>query len=129
MLPGRRRMLNHCGDSHVKLVVLLMELDCFRPHLPLFTGSDQSWDVKSVAVLVDVVHESLWLVFCIHDTNICEDTVVRLLMCHSLFQEIDELLNVAELFIVLDDFLQVIWVNDDIESTNRCRFEFSSSHA
>ena len=85
--------------------------------------------MKSVAVLVDVVHESLWLILGIHDTNVSENTVVSLLMGHSLFQKVDKLFTVAEFLVVLNQIFQMIWMNDDVKTTDGGGFELSSSDA
>jgi len=71
-----------------------------------------------VTVLVDVVHESMRLIFGIHDTTVSEDTIVALLMAKSLLEKVNQLLAIAKLLVMLDDVFQMIWMNDDVQPTN-----------
>jgi hypothetical protein len=75
----------------------------------------------------DVIHQSLWLVLSIHDTEISVDTIVSIWASHSLLQELDEFLIVSELLVVLEKIFQVIWMNDDLKTTKSSSLELFGS--
>jgi hypothetical protein len=85
MSPCRRRMLNHRNDGLIPLIVSLMKLNCFSPHLMELTSSNELWNMKSLRVSSDVIHQSMRLIFSIHDTEIGVNTVVSSFVAHSLF--------------------------------------------
>lgn len=76
-----------------------------------------------------MVHESMFLVFGIHDTQLGVDTVVGSLMAHTLLEKLDQLLHVSELLVFLDQVLQMVWLNDNIETAESSGLEFLSSDA
>lgn len=77
----------------------------------------------------DVIHQSVWRVLGVHDTKISVDTVVCIWASHSLLKKLNELLVVAEFLEVLDEIFKVIWMNDDLETTEGGRLEFLGSDA
>jgi len=127
--PSSWGVLNHSDDSLIPLIIGLMKLDSFSPHLVQLTGSDKLWNVKSLRVGSDVIHQSVRLIFGIHDTEISVDTVVGSLVVHALLKELGKLLIVTELLIMLNEVLKMIWLDDDVETTSGSSGELSSSNA
>lgn len=82
------------------------------------TSPDELRDVEPLGVGPDVVHESVWLIFGVEDTEIGVNTVVGPLVAHTLLKELGELLVVAELLVVLDEVLEVVGLDYDVESTS-----------
>lgn len=76
-----------------------------------------------------MVHESVFLAFSIHDSQLSVDTIVGSLVAHTLFKKLDQLLHVSKLLVLLDQVLQMIWLNNDIKTTESSCLEFLSSDA
>lgn len=127
--PSRWRVLNHSDNGLIPLVVGLMKLDSLGPHLVKLTSSDKLWNVKSLGVGSNVVHQSMRLIFGIHDTKISVDTIVGSLVVHSLLQELGKLLMIAELLVMLNEVFEMIWLDDDVKTASSSSGEFSSSNA
>ena len=79
-------MVHHGLDSLIVLLVGLVELDSFRPHLVLFACPYEFWDVQLVGVGSDEVHESLWLVLGEDDAELGVDAIVSSLKSLTLLQ-------------------------------------------
>jgi hypothetical protein len=122
-------MLNHGENCLIPLVIVLMEQNSFLPHLVHLARSNESWDNQLVGVGVDVIHESIWRVLGIHNTQVSVDTVVCSLESHALLKKGDKLLVETEFLVVLDEVLEVIWVDDDVETTEIGSSELLSSDA
>lgn len=112
--PSSWGMLDHGDDGLIPLVIGKMQLNGFSPHLVLLASSDEFWDVESARVSSNVVHQSVWEVFGVHDTEVGADTVMSPLVTHSLLEKGDELLMVAELLVVLNEIFQMIWKDNDV---------------
>ena len=94
----------------------------------LLTGADQFWNDQLVAVGANVVHQSLGLVFCVKDTQVCIDTIVGALEGHSLLQESHQFFLIAEALVKLDNFFEVVWVDNDVLATQAGHAEFLSAN-
>jgi hypothetical protein len=110
-------MLDHGDDCLIPLVIGKMQLYGLSPHLVLLASSDKFWDMKSARVSSNVVHQSEWEVFSVHDTEVSADTIVSSLVTHSLLEKGDELLIVAELLVMLNKIFQMVWKDNDVQST------------
>lgn len=122
-------MLDHGEDCLIPLVVGLVQLNSLWPHLVHFASSDQFWNVESLPVGSDMVHESVFLVFGIHDSQLGVDTIVGSLVAHALFKELDQLLHISELLVLLDQVLQMVWLNNNVETAESSCLEFLGSDA
>lgn len=69
------------------------------------TSPDELRDVEPLGVGPDVVHESVWLILGVEDTEVGVNTVVGPFVAHTLLKKLGELLVVAELLVVLDEVL------------------------
>lgn len=76
-----------------------------------------------------MIHQPVWLVLGIHDSQISVNTIVGIWMSHTLFQKSNKLLIVTKLLKVLNKIFQVIWMNDNLQTTESSSLEFFSSNA
>jgi hypothetical protein len=76
-----------------------------------------------------MVHESVFLVFGIHDSQLGVDTIVGSLVAHALFKELDQLLHISKLLVLLDQVLQMVWLNNNVETAESSCLEFLGSDA
>ena len=73
--------------------------------------------MKSARVSSNVIHQSEWEVFGVQDTKIGTDTIVSPLVTHTLLQKGDKLLIVAKLLVMLNEIFQMIWKDNDVQTT------------
>lgn len=123
-----RRVFDHRDDRLIPLVIILVQKHCLGPHLVHFTRSDESWNNKFLGIGCDVIHQSLWLILGVHDTQIGIDAVVSIWMSHSLLQERNQFFIVSKLLVVLDEILQVIRMDDDLQTAQSCSLKFFGSN-
>lgn len=103
-------------------------MDCFRPHLVLLASTHELRDQESLGVSADVVHQPCRGVLCKEDSQISVNTVVGPLKAHSDLEEGDELFPVPEFLVMLDQFFQVIRVNNDLLPAEAGHSELLGSH-
>lgn len=85
--------------------------------------------MQLVWVGANEVHESLGLVLGEEDTLLGEDTVVGSLEPLALLQKRDEFGNIAKLLVMLNDVLEMVWMNNNIQTAELCGSEFLGSDA
>ena len=112
----------------IPLIIMLVKLHSLWPHLLLLTSSNKLRDVESTMMASDVVSKSVWLMLSVHDTEVGADTIMSSLVIETLLKKTDELIIVAELFVVLDEVLQVIGLDNDVESASLSKVELLSSN-
>ena len=86
VLPGSWRVLNHCQDSLVLLIVNRVKVDCLWPHLVSLALANQSGDHHLAIVRTYKVHQVLLAVLSIHNTKICVDALMGTLKIHALLE-------------------------------------------
>lgn len=127
--PGAGRVLHHGEDSLILLVVNGVEVDSLRPHLVLFASTNElgNEELLGLGVGTDVIHKSGRLVLGEKDSEVSVDTVVSSFEAHASFQKGDEFFPVAELLVVLNNFFEMVGVDNDVGSTESGHSEFLSS--
>lgn len=120
-------MLNHGDDGLVLLLIDAVHVDGFSPHLVSLALSDQPWDHKLRVVGLKEVHETLGAVLGIHDTQVSVDSLVSSLEVHARFEQRDQLVEVAELLVEVVQIFKVIWVDDNVLTTESCHVELFST--
>lgn len=105
-----------------------MKLNGFSPMLVLLAGSDQLWNMQSVGVGSDMVHQSMWEILSKHNTKVGVDSIMGSIMAHALLKKTDQLFMISKLLVVLNEFFQMIWKDNNVETTLSSSGEFLCSY-
>jgi len=80
-------VINHRLDCLVVLLISLMQLNSLRPHLVLFTSSNQFRDVELIWISPNEVHQSFRFVLGKYNTKFGIDAIVSSLKPLTLFKK------------------------------------------
>jgi len=128
MVPCTGRVFDHSQNAVIILVILDIEKHGLRPHLVPFTCSKEFWDVEPPEVRPTVVHESFWLMFSIHHSQLCKQPNVGPFQTESLLQEFHQFLNEPEPFVTANNVLNMVRVYNDLQPRYGRQLELPALH-
>mmetsp|Transcript_33252 Transcript_33252/g.72654 ORF Transcript_33252/g.72654 Transcript_33252/m.72654 type:complete len:226 (-) Transcript_33252:2344-3021(-) len=116
MSPGGRRVRDHGVGSRIKLVVLNVQLHSLLPVVMPLAGPADLRDVQLGTVHLDEVHELLWLVLGVQHTQLSVHSDVGPLVAQAVLQQHHQFLEMSVLFVVHNELLQVIRVDNNVHT-------------
>mmetsp|Transcript_31357 Transcript_31357/g.52888 ORF Transcript_31357/g.52888 Transcript_31357/m.52888 type:complete len:467 (-) Transcript_31357:1669-3069(-) len=123
VLPGLDRVVDHGEGGVVVVLEVDVEVGELEPLVVLLADADDLGDGHAGVEETDVLHELLGLVLGVEDGELSEHADVGALHVETSLDEGDELLKVAALLIVVDDLVELLGVDDDVETTDLSRAE------
>ena len=78
---------------------------------------------------LQVLPHLFWLVFGVQDGQLSEHAHVCPLLTQAGFHEGDDLLEEAPVLVVVDEFVQLVGVDNDVQAAHLCQTELPTIHA
>lgn len=104
-----------------------MKVDCLWPHLISLAFTDQSGYHNLAIVGANKVHQVFLTVLSVHNTKIGVYALVCALKIHTLLEQGDQLLPVAELLVEGIEIFKMIGVDDNVLTAKSCHVELLSA--
>lgn len=128
VLPANWRVLHHGEDGVIVLIIMDVQENGLRPHLVSLASSEQFWNVNLSVVTSAVIHQFLWLVLSVENTQLGEHTDVRSLKTETVLNEVGQFFPVAILLVVGNNILQMIRMHNNVWTSNTSQSELLSLH-
>mmetsp|Transcript_53199 Transcript_53199/g.78974 ORF Transcript_53199/g.78974 Transcript_53199/m.78974 type:complete len:423 (+) Transcript_53199:745-2013(+) len=130
-IKANGRVIDHGLQCLVEVLGEAVQENSLGPVAALGASSQHLRHLEALGVSLDVVHQGRGAVLRVHDSEGAEDALVGvgLLKQNAFFQEHDEFLVVAKTFVSEDELVQVIGLDDDVQTRNAGEVEFLVLHA
>ncbi|GKT40436.1 uncharacterized protein ColSpa_00617 [Colletotrichum spaethianum] len=125
VLPGVLGALNDRQSGVIKLIVVVVAENQLGPEVRLLAGTDDLGQVHSAPEELQVLHETLR----VSNTELREHTHVGTLEAKTLLQQANKLIEVAVALILLDEGLQLLSIDDEVETADLGKTELLLLHA
>ena len=124
VVPGVLGTLDNGQGGVVELVVVVVAEDQLGPQVCFLAGTDHLGHVHSGPEDLDVLHQALRVVLGQGNTKLGEHTHVSTLKAETLLEQADEFVEVSVVLVVLDKFLQLLGINNQVKTANLGKAEF-----
>lgn len=118
-------MLHHGENSVIKFVIVDVEHDLFGMQVRFLTRPNDLGYIDSRPKQLEMLHRLLRLVFRVEDGEFSEHGHMRSLKTQASFHQRDQLVKEAVVFVLMDEFLQFLGMDDQVETANLGETEFS----
>jgi hypothetical protein len=123
--PGIGGMLHHGKNSIIKLVIVDVEHDLFGMQVRLLTRPNDFGYIDSRPKQFEMFHRLLRLVFRVEDGEFSEHGHMRSLKTQSSFHQCNQFVKEAVVFVLMDEFLQFLGMDNQVETADLSETEFS----
>mmetsp|Transcript_45477 Transcript_45477/g.50986 ORF Transcript_45477/g.50986 Transcript_45477/m.50986 type:complete len:205 (-) Transcript_45477:3904-4518(-) len=115
--------LHHDLNGTVVLLVVCIQVHGRIPQSSTFTGAYNLGNIKFAEEDLAMLHGLLGDVLCVQHTKFRKDTNMSILETNTLFEEGDNLRKKSYVRIISYNFINVIGILDDLQTTSRSKTE------
>jgi len=123
--PSIGGMFHHSENGIIKFIVMDVKHDLFSMQMCLITRPNDLGNINSRPEQFEMFHRFLRLVFGVENGEFSKHGHMSSLKTQSSFHQGNQFVKEAIVFVLLDEFLQFLGMNNQIKTTDLSETEFS----